>query len=106
MSEAAESFDVVVIGGGPAGSFLAGSLAQRGRRVGVLEREEFPRFHIGESLLPQSLSVLKRAGALDRVVAHGFVRKEAASFLTGDGTRSARFDFQDSAPPSEFPYAY
>ncbi len=98
--------DVVVIGGGPSGSFVAGSLARRGRRVVLLEREDFPRFHIGESLLPQSLSVLKRAGALDRVVAHGFVKKTGASFLTGDGSRSARFDFGDSDPPSEFPYAY
>jgi flavin-dependent dehydrogenase len=105
MSET-ETFDVVVIGGGPAGSFVSGSLAQRGRRVAVLEREDFPRFHIGESLLPQSLSVLKRAGALDRVVAHGFVKKEGATFLTGDGARWARFDFGDSDPPSEFPYAY
>jgi flavin-dependent dehydrogenase len=102
----AETFDVVVIGGGPAGSFVAGSLAQRGRRVAVLEREEFPRFHIGESLLPQSLSVLQRVGLLDRVVAEGFVRKDGATFLTGDGTKWARFDFRDSDPPSEFPYAY
>ena len=106
MGTEGESFDVVVIGGGPAGSFVAGSLAKRGRRVAVLERKEFPRFHIGESLLPQSLSVLKRAGALERVVAQGFVKKTGASFLTGDGKRSARFDFGDSDPPSEFPYAY
>jgi flavin-dependent dehydrogenase len=103
---AAGTFDVVVIGGGPAGSFVAGCLAKRGRRVVLLERETFPRFHIGESLLPQSLSVLKRAGALDDVVAQGFVKKTGASFLTGDGNRSARFDFGESDPPSEFPFAY
>jgi flavin-dependent dehydrogenase len=106
MDDGPETFDVVVVGGGPAGSFVAGSLAKRGRRVAVLEREEFPRFHIGESLLPQSLSVLKRAGALENVVAQGFVKKTGATFLTGDGNRSARFDFGDSDPPSEFPYAY
>jgi flavin-dependent dehydrogenase len=106
MDARRETFDVVVIGGGPAGSFVAGSLARLGRRVAVLEREEFPRFHIGESLLPQSLSVLKRAGALEVVEAHVFVRKNGASFLTGDGKRSVRFDFGESDPPSEFPYAY
>jgi len=98
--------DVVVIGGGPAGSFVAGAVARRGRRVVLLERDEFPRFHIGESLLPQSLSVLERAGALDAVAAQGFVRKTGASFLSGDGERSARFDFAESDPPSRFPYAY
>jgi flavin-dependent dehydrogenase len=106
MNATAGSFDVAVVGGGPAGSFVAGSLARRGRRVVVLEREEFPRFHIGESLLPQSLSVLNRAGALDDVAAQGFVKKTGASFLTGDGLRCARFAFADSDPPSEFPYAY
>jgi len=84
----AQTFDVVVIGGGPAGSFVAGSLAKRGRRVALVEREGVPRFHIGESLLPQSLSVLKRAGALDKVVAHGFVRRTAPR--SSPATASAR----------------
>lgn len=106
MDEPGSIFDVAVVGGGPAGSFVAGSLARRGRSVVLVERDHFPRFHIGESLLPQTLSVLKRAGALDRVAAHGFVKKTGASFLTGDGRRSARFDFAESDPPSEFPYAY
>ena len=51
-----EIYDVAIIGGGPAGSTAAALLAEKGRRVVVLEREKFPRFHIGESLLPYSMS--------------------------------------------------
>ena len=57
-----ESYEVVVIGGGPGGSTVAGFLARAGRRVLVLEREPFPRFHVGESLLPRSVEVLERLG--------------------------------------------
>jgi flavin-dependent dehydrogenase len=64
-----EIYDVAIIGGGPAGSTAACLLAQAGRRVIVLERDKFPRFHIGESLLPYSLPAFERMGireVLDR----------------------------------------
>ncbi|MCE9634208.1 MAG: tryptophan 7-halogenase [Planctomycetes bacterium] len=101
-----ETFDVVVIGGGPAGSMTAGLLARAGRRVAVVEKETFPRFHIGESMLAHSLEVLERAGALDRVRAKGFTRKDGAVFVSHDGTRRARFDFSEGDPASRFPHAY
>lgn len=97
---------VVVVGGGPAGSFVAGELARRGVEVALLDREEFPRFHIGESLLPQSMSVLHRAGLWPRITAAGFVRKDGVVFLAHDETHCARFDFADAIPKSEFPHAY
>ncbi len=84
----------------------AGLLARAGRRVAVAERETFPRFHIGESMLPQSLSVLERAGALDAVRAAGFVRKDGAVFLSADGSKVARFDFSAASPASGHPHAF
>jgi flavin-dependent dehydrogenase len=83
-----------------------GLLARGGRSVCILEREGFPRFHIGESMLAHSLGVLRRAGVLDRVVAAGFTRKGGAVFLAHDESRSARYDFADGLPKSEFPHAY
>lgn len=101
-----EHFDVVVIGGGPAGALAAGLLARAGRRVAVLEKDRFPRFHIGESMLAQSLEVLERAGAFSRVAATGFTRKDGAVFVSHDGASVARFDFSEGDPPSRFPHAY
>lgn len=89
-----EIYDVAIIGGGPAGSTAAGLLAQAGRRVIVLEREKFPRFHIGESLLPYSMPVFDRLGVreeLDRTAQP----KYGAEILTSCGTRHLRFHFRN-----------
>jgi len=74
--------DVVVVGGGPAGSVCAARLAAQGRRVLVLERERHPRFHLGESLLPNSLGVLEAIGVLDEV-RERFLVKRGARFVDG-----------------------
>jgi len=74
--------DVVVVGGGPAGSVCAARLAMLGRRVVVLERERHPRFHLGESLLPNSLGVLEAVGVLDEV-RDRFLVKRGARFVDG-----------------------
>jgi len=97
-------FDVVVAGGGPAGAVTAARLAQKGRRVLVLERDAFPRFHLGESLLPESLVVLAQLGLLDEIDRR-FIRKPGACFHDSDTDRMARFDFADAFAP-KFPYAY
>jgi flavin-dependent dehydrogenase len=76
---AAESCDVTVIGGGPAGSTAAALLARRGYKVIALEKEHHPRFHIGESLLPMNLPLFERLGVLDKVHALG-VFKPGADF--------------------------
>jgi FADH2-dependent halogenase len=87
--------DVAIIGGGPAGSAAATLLAQNGRRVVVLEREKFPRFHIGESLLPFSMAAFERLGVMPKFEAAGFLPKHGAEIASADGARDTRFYFKD-----------
>jgi flavin-dependent dehydrogenase len=92
--------DVVVIGGGPAGSTAASALARAGRRVTLLERDRFPRFHIGESLLASVNDVFEAIGVADRIREAGFPRKWGATFITPDGRveRFADFAISDEVP--------
>ncbi|MFL6700321.1 MAG: NAD(P)/FAD-dependent oxidoreductase, partial [Vitreoscilla sp.] len=92
-----ETTDVLIIGAGPAGAVAAGFLRQQGRRVLVLEREQFPRFSIGESLLPQSMEYIEAAGMLRDVVEAGFQFKNGAAFAWGDCYTD--FDFRDKFSP-------
>jgi FADH2-dependent halogenase len=85
--------DVIVAGGGPAGSTAASWLARAGRRVVLLERDEFPRFHIGESLLASVNEPLRAIGADDLVRRAGFPEKWGATFLTWDGGVERYADF-------------
>lgn len=93
-------FDVAVLGGGPAGSTAAALLARAGRRVVVFEKERFPRFHIGESLLPRSMKTLERSGVLPKVEAAGFIRKYGAEIVAGCGTSESRFYFREGFRPA------
>lgn len=86
-------YDAVVIGGGPAGSSVATRLAQRGRRVALIEKELFPRFHIGESLLPASMPMFETLGVARDLEC--FLPKHAAEFVTADGSLTRRYPFAE-----------
>ncbi|MFN9272761.1 MAG: NAD(P)/FAD-dependent oxidoreductase [Planctomycetia bacterium] len=90
--------EVVVIGGGPAGATVATLVAQRGRRVTLFERERFPRFHVGESLIPETFWVLERLGMLDRMRGSRFVEKHSVQFVSEKGLLSEPFYFHDHKP--------
>ncbi len=94
----ASEYDVVVIGGGPAGSTTSTILAQHGARVGLFERERFPRFHIGESLIPETYWVLKRLDMLPKMQQSPFVKKYSVQFVNASGRESAPFYFWDNKP--------
>jgi len=87
-----ETCEILIIGAGPAGAVAAALLRQQGRQVLVIEREQFPRFSIGESLLPQSMAYLEQAGMLRAVVEAGFQFKNGAAFVRGDSYTD--FDFR------------
>ena len=91
-------YDVIVIGGGPAGSTVSTLLAQHGVRVGLFEREHFPRFHIGESLIPETYWVFKRLNMLPKMQASPFVKKYSVQFVNSVGKESAPFYFHDNKP--------
>ncbi|MAZ04344.1 MAG: FAD-dependent oxidoreductase [Sneathiella sp.] len=93
MTATSDHFDVIVIGAGPAGALAATLLVQRGLKVAILEKSTFPRFVIGESLLPQSMVFLEKAGLLPVIEAAGFQFKNGANF--SDDRRFTSIDFAD-----------
>jgi flavin-dependent dehydrogenase len=90
--------DVVVIGGGPGGSTVSTLLAQQGVQVELFERDTFPRFHIGESLIPETYWVLKRLNMLEKMRESRFVKKYSVQFVNAVGRESAPFYFWDNKP--------
>ncbi|HEX6837425.1 MAG TPA: NAD(P)/FAD-dependent oxidoreductase, partial [Polyangia bacterium] len=97
-------FDVIVAGGGPAGSSTANFLRQRKRTVLVLEREQFPRFHIGESMLPFSNEVWRELGVFEKLDAQ-YIHKPGAKFIHEESGAEFTYYFDKSIRPGN-PYAY
>jgi flavin-dependent dehydrogenase len=90
-----DPYDVAIIGGGPAGSVAAALLARAGRRVIVLERDKFPRFHIGESLLPFSMRAFTRLGLHEKFARAGFMEKFGGEMYGACGDDGVKFYFED-----------
>lgn len=85
--------DCILIGGGPAGAAAGAILAESGHRVLLLEREQFPRYHIGESLLPFTFQPLQRLGLIDKMRASAFIKKYSVQFVSPSGRASQPFYF-------------
>ena len=87
------TFDVIVMGGGPAGSSVAGMLSREGRKVVLFEKEIFPRHHIGESLMTDTYWTFRRLGLLEKLKESPFVRKYSVQFANPAGKESRPFYF-------------
>ena len=96
--------DVVVIGGGPGGSSAATFLARAGLDVALVEREVFPRFHVGESLIPATLTVLEKLGVRDTIERRGFQIKYGARFTDQESDREHTFYFLPDRPWPVYSY--
>src|SRR4249920_2736596 len=97
--EAREECDVLVIGGGPAGSTVATLLARQGRRVTMLEKDHHPRFHIGESLLPGNVELFDRLGVREQVDRIG-MPKFGIEFVPPDSSDRSYVEFAEGWDPS------
>lgn len=91
-------YDCIVMGGGPAGTTVASLVAEAGYRALLVEREKFPRFHVGESLMPETYGTFRRLGVLPRMKKSTFVRKVSVQFVSQSGKAGSPFDFRRHDP--------
>lgn len=93
MTKKSNQYDAVIIGGGPAGAAAGAVLAEQGHRILILEREKFPRYHVGESLLPFTYQPLERLGLIEKMRKSAFVKKYSVQFVSPSGRASQPFYF-------------
>ncbi|HXJ74214.1 MAG TPA: tryptophan 7-halogenase, partial [Candidatus Dormibacteraeota bacterium] len=92
-TDSASDFDVLMIGAGPAATAAGTVLAEHGHRVLLLEREKFPRYHVGESMLPFTFQPLERLGLIEAMRRSAFVKKYSVQFVSPSGKASQPFYF-------------
>ena len=103
MDKQASNYDVIVVGGGPSGATAGTLLAEKGHKVAILEKERFPRYHVGESLMPFCYFSFERLGVLDKIEEIGYTQKLSVQFVTMDGKKSNPFYFfQHNDHPSSY----
>ncbi|MCB9894025.1 MAG: tryptophan 7-halogenase [Planctomycetes bacterium] len=105
MSKVLGEFDVAIVGGGPGGSTLASLLRRQGRSVCIVERDPFPRFRIGESLLPFSMDTFQRIGVLEKIRAAGYQVKHGARFVVDETLEEECFWFRNGLD-KDHPFAF
>jgi flavin-dependent dehydrogenase len=105
-SSPANKFDVLVIGGGPAGATISTLLAKRGRHVVLIEKDQHPRFHIGESLLPMNLPLFQELGVADEVADIGMHKNGIDFYARENGETRLTTIYFDEAMDNRFPHAY
>ena len=93
MKSMETNYDAIIIGGGPSGSSTGAILGEHGHKALILEREKFPRYHIGESLLPFTYQPLKRLGLIEKMRASAFIKKYSVQFISASGRASQPFYF-------------
>lgn len=98
LTDSVQQIDVAVIGGGPSGATSSTLIAQHGHNVHLFEREHFPRFHIGESLIPETYWVLERLNMLPKMQQSAFIKKHSVQFVSQNGKLSEPFYFYDNKP--------
>src|SRR5438128_3884849 len=95
MTKNKNTYDALIIGGGPAGAAAGAILAEHGHKALILEREKFPRYHIGESLLPFTFEPLQRLGLIEKMRQSAFTKKYSVQFISANGKASQPFYFFD-----------
>src|ERR1051325_5025830 len=98
MTTPSHDYDIIIIGGGPGGSTTGALLAMQGHKVLIVERAVFPRFHIGESLIPETYWTFKRLGMLEKMKNSHFVKKYSVQFVSSSGKETAPFFFDEHNP--------
>lgn len=100
------NYDIAIIGGGPAGSTIATLLAKKGRNVILFEKEKFPRYHIGESLVTGVMPILKELGIDSKMKKEDFIKKYGITLVWGNHSKPWKISFEEADPNNDAEFKY